>query len=311
MMLQAHLSRVLYLVDAPAQELGCGASGHGAGHTDLALTADLCTRDRTVGLHYVADHAGGQKSPDHTYLGQVVLLHQVVQHRGKDSAAATGRGRHDLAASGVLLADREGVCDGKRIATDGTAEVAGLGVVLGGLPLELESSRKHALVVQAALYGDLHRLPDLGDVVYDPLPLDLQHDLPDLQSFAAAVLQELREGAAPVGRVYIHGAEVVVLLGDDAPSTCRIVGLRCHLDAVVVQTADRDRIGMERLELVGEPAYLDAPVELVGRLPDRLVGQVTLPGGGEGAVQLGDVASALPMTRAEALHGGTGPHCMR
>ena len=81
-MLQSHLSCILYLGGAAAEELTSRSAGHGAGHAHLALTAHVGTRDGGILLDQVAYETRRGQGVQDAAVGELVPVRQVVEPAG-------------------------------------------------------------------------------------------------------------------------------------------------------------------------------------------------------------------------------------
>jgi hypothetical protein len=150
-----------------AKRAAQGARGHGTGHADFALAADLGKRDADVRLAEDAGRRGGEQEIDDAPICRAVHKAPVALQPGRhDAGGAMGGRRDDAPIARVVLADRQ------RVAVDPVQHLQGVAQRLlwrgdqglaqaGGASLDLEPARRNAFDGTAAQHAGLHDLPDM------------------------------------------------------------------------------------------------------------------------------------------------------
>ena len=101
------------------------------------------------------------------FFGEVAAFPDMIEHTGEHARRAAGRGCHDYAARGVLLADGQSVGEGQSAALEVVAVAFGLDVVLGGLAAQVERAGEASLLGETVGDRLLHRLPDAVEIFPD------------------------------------------------------------------------------------------------------------------------------------------------
>ncbi len=178
MMLERDLRRIFDLRVGGTERRGKSGRRHRRSRSDLALAADLRTRDGGVVLDDAADRSGDEKECANARAVRADAMLQVVADDCGDNAGRAVRRRgHHAPAGGVLLVDRHGVDrepvhDAMRLQAVRTMLGEELLVDLLRPPLHFEPARQFAGERQPAIHASVHRLPD---AVEPGVEMDIRH----------------------------------------------------------------------------------------------------------------------------------------
>ncbi len=195
MVFQRYFGGVLDLVDAHLEQLAQSCRGHGAGGTDLRLTAAFRTADGGVGLDKIADQPGHGQRAQHAILRYAALLLHVAQDAGQHAARAAGGRGDDDAAIGVLFADGEGIGADDAVFTRLRAfvDVLLLEEVLR-LALYAQTAGQHAAAGKTLVAGGVHHPPDPAEEVPDVPALAHGNIIAQTQIVRLAVFGDVVKG---------------------------------------------------------------------------------------------------------------------
>ena len=78
MMLQSHLSGILYLRRTASKQLACSRRGHGTSHTHLSLATYVCTGDRSIGLHYITHYSRSGNGMENLLIAEFMSTGKMI-----------------------------------------------------------------------------------------------------------------------------------------------------------------------------------------------------------------------------------------